>query len=92
VFNGTFIIHLKGNNMEGLLGLVVLISSIVALIKFNATSSAVAKGAEVKAQVWAEELISDATVERAKNYKKFEDDTAELEIISHEEFMTKMKA
>ena len=76
--------------------MVLLISSIVALIKFNKTSGAVAVGAEAKAQVWAEEMTADASIQRQTNYKEFVDATTDedgnrIDIISHDKFMKEME-
>lgn len=73
--------------METLIGLVLLMTSIIAVIKFNKTSGSLASGAEARAQVWAEEMHAEATIERANNFKAFKEEVKDLEIISHESYM-----
>lgn len=76
--------------METLIGLVLLIGSIVGLIKFNKTSASMASGAEAKAQAWAEEIHADVAIDRAGRAKQFKEDTKDLELISHDDFMLMM--
>lgn len=75
-----------------MLELLLLISGLVALWKFSASTSAVSHGAETKAQVWAENVISDAVIERQENYKRFKDQTEKYDkIVSHDSFMSELK-
>ena len=56
-----------------MLELLILVAGIVAIWKFRGSTSAVAVGAETKTEVWAEKVIADATIERAENYKAFQE-------------------
>lgn len=81
--------------MEVLIGLVILIGSVVWLIKFNKTTTSIARGAESKAQGWAEEMMQEATIERVERYEQFVKDTTvdgkRKQIISHDSFMAEME-
>lgn len=74
-----------------MLELLVLISGIVILYRFSKSTRAVSEGAEVKAQVWAEEVISESVIQRAENYKKFKQDSKDLKIVSHDSFMNELR-
>jgi hypothetical protein len=75
-----------------MLELLLLISGLVALWKFSASTSAVSQGAETKAQVWAESVIAEATIERQENYKEFKEATKDMDkIVSHESFMKELR-
>ena len=72
--------------------LLILISGVIFLWKFGKSTSAVAEGAETKAQVWSEKIIADAVIERQENYEEFLKSTRDAsgeqkKIISHETFM-----
>ena len=71
--------------------LLVLVSGLVALYRFSKATRAVAEGAEVKTQVWAETVIADSTIERANTYKDWRERSKDLEIVSHEKFMQEMR-
>lgn len=76
--------------------LLILISGVIFLWKFGKSTSAVAEGAETKAQVWSEKIIADAVLERQANYEEFTESlkkpTGELkEVISHETFMKTLR-
>ena len=74
-----------------MLELLVLVSGLVALYRFSKATRAVAEGAEVKTQVWAESVIADSTIERAQTYKDWQERSKDLPIISHERFMQEMR-
>lgn len=74
-----------------MLEMLILISGIVALWRFSSSTKAVAQGAETKAQVWAEKIISESVIERAENHKEFKEATKDLKIVSHETFMKELK-
>ena len=64
--------------------------------KFGKSTSAVAEGAETKAQVWSEKIIADAVLERQANYEEFTESlkkpTGELkDVVSHETFMKTLR-
>lgn len=76
--------------------LLILISGVIFLWKFGKSTSAVAEGAETKAQVWSEKIIADAVVERQQTYKQFIENTSDSEgnrikVISHETFMHELR-
>lgn len=72
--------------------LLLLVSGLVFLWKFSASTSAIATGAETKTQVWAEKVISNSVVERQQNYKEFQEATKTYDsIVSHETFMKELK-
>ena len=76
--------------------LLILISGVIFLWKFGKSTSAVAEGAETKAQVWSEKIIADAVLERQANYEEFTESlkkpTGELkDVISHETFMKTLR-
>ena len=74
-----------------MLELLVLVSGLVALYRFSKATRAVAEGAEVKTQVWAEGVIAESTIERAQAYKDWKTKAEGLEIVSHEKFMSEMR-
>ena len=76
--------------------LLILISGVIFLWKFGKSTSAVAEGAETKAQVWSEKIIADAVLERQANYEEFTESlkkpTGDLkDVISHETFMKTLR-
>ena len=76
--------------------LLILISGVIFLWKFGKSTSAVAEGAETKAQVWSEKIIADAVIERQANYEEFIKATQSASgepksIISHETFMKHLR-
>jgi NADPH:quinone reductase-like Zn-dependent oxidoreductase len=76
--------------------LLILISGVIFLWKFGKSTSAVAEGAETKAQVWSEKIIADAVLERQANYEEFTENlkkpTGELkDVVSHETFMKTLR-
>lgn len=76
--------------------LLILISGVIFLWKFGKSTSAVAEGAETKAQVWSEKIIADAVLERQANYEEFTESlkkpTGELkDVVSHETFMKTLR-
>lgn len=71
--------------------LLLLIVGIVIVIKFSGTTSAMAKGAETKSQVWAEKIISDAVIDRQDNYDAFKDRLGDRKVISHKNFLEEME-
>lgn len=76
--------------------LLILISGVIFLLKFGKSTSAVAEGAETKAQVWSEKIIADAVLERQANYEEFTESlkkpTGELkDVVSHETFMKTLR-
>ena len=73
-----------------MLELAVLIGFLVWLVKFNASTRAVAQGAETKSQVWAEEVIMESTLQRADNYQAWEVAKKDKKIVSHDTFMKEM--
>lgn len=74
-----------------MLELLVLIAGVVLLYKFNASTRAIATGAETKTEVWAEEIVMEATLERADNYEQWKKQKEGKEIVTHEAFMAEMK-
>lgn len=75
-----------------MLEMLLLISGLVALWKFSGSTSAVAKGAEEKANVWAEEIIMDSVLQRQDNYTAFKSSTQKYDkIVSHETFMKELR-
>ena len=76
--------------------LLILISGVIFLWKFGKSTSAVAEGAETKAQVWSEKIIADAVLERQANYEEFTESLKKptgglKEVISHETFMKTLR-
>ena len=72
--------------------MLLLISGLVGLWKFSGSTSAISRGAEEKANVWAEEIIADAVLQRQENYQTFKESTQKYtKIVSHETFMKELK-
>ena len=76
--------------------LLILISGVIFLWKFGKSTSAIAKRAETKAQVWSEKIIADAVIERQANFEEFQkltsnDSGEQKSIISHETFMKHLR-
>lgn len=74
-----------------MLELLLLITGIVMLYRFSSSTRAIAEGAETKTQVWSEEVISEAVVKRAENYKQFKENTKDLKVVSHDTFMKELR-
>jgi hypothetical protein len=79
-----------------MLELLILISGCILLWRFSKSTKAVSEGAETKAQVWAEQVISNAVLERQETYKLFVEATTDEEgnrkhIISHDSFMSELR-
>ena len=76
---------------ELMLELLVLITGIVALYRFSRATRAVAEGVETKTQVWAEDVIKDAVLDRAESYKDWKARSTGLDVISHDRYMIELR-
>jgi len=72
--------------------LLILVTGLVALVKYNGASSALATGVEQKAKVFSEQIILDAVEERQtinQQVNKLIETHGEL--VSHDELLSKLK-
>ena len=74
-----------------MLELLVLITGLVALYRFSRATRAVAEGVETKTQVWAEDVIKDAVLDRAGSYKDWQERSKDLIIVSHDCYMAELR-
>lgn len=72
--------------------LLILITGLVALVKYNGASSALATGVEQKAKVFSEQIITDAVEERQVINQRVEKlIQTHGELVSHDDLLTKLK-
>jgi hypothetical protein len=72
--------------------LLILVTGLVALVKYNGASSALATGVEQKAKVFSESIILDAVEERQELNKQVEKlIETHGELVSHDELLSKLK-
>jgi hypothetical protein len=88
---GLSIDSLKLKESNKMLELLVLIVGIGLFWKFGPTLSAISKGAEINTQVWSEEVIADAVIDRVENMEEYDKRLNGREAISHDEVMAKLK-